>query len=167
VRLRGGFSVNGGVMLLPGTSPGPAFGLAGRLGVQINRWFSVMYQNSPIVTLTLKKEAMMGMASGGYKAGFADYNSILAQLSLGRIVDIAAGPSVDFLAVANGSASASISGTPGVSTMQESSSGVSFGLHGRFAINIGSWAIGFDAHPLFTPGGKGLSLTLGLGGEYY
>jgi hypothetical protein len=59
----------------------------------------------------------------------------------------------------------------------ESSSGISPGAHARIAFNIGGlsgngprrsgFAIGADAHPLFTGAGKGLSLTAGLGGEWY
>jgi hypothetical protein len=183
VRLRGGFSINGGVMFLPAppgaSSLGPAFGFGLRLGVQFNHYFGLVYQNSPIVTFTAQSPTTSGSGlstteGGGFKAGFADYNSLLAMLTLFNFLDIGAGPSLDFLAVANESVIASKSG---VQQMTQSSSGVSPGAHARVAINIGGlngngprrsgFAIGVDAHPLFTGAGQGLSLTAGLGGEWY
>jgi hypothetical protein len=175
-RLRGGFSVNGGIMFLPNTPHlGPAFGFAGRIGAQINHYFGIVYQNTPMVTLTAQENAD-GSSGGSFSAGFVDYNSFLAMLTLFHMLDIGAGPSVDFLAVANGAASVG-TGLPIPSTSSSSSSGVSFGMHGRLALNIGGlsgngprrsgFAIGIDAHPLFTGAGKGLSLTAGLGAEWY
>jgi hypothetical protein len=170
VRARGGFSVNGGVMFLPNTKAGPAFGFAGRIGVQINHYLSVVYQNTPIVTFTPQTMGSGLNTSAGLKAGFADYNSFLFMVTLLHFFDIGAGPSVDFLAVAN--ESLSINGT-----QSSSSSGVSAGAHARVAFNIGGlngngprrsgFSIGADAHPLFTGAGKGLSLTVGFGGEWY
>ena len=173
VRMRGGFSVNGGVMFLPnGDAPsaGPSIGFAGRIGVQINHYFGIVYQNTPIVTFTPQQSGSGLTSSIGFKAGFADYNSLMFMLTLGHFFDIGAGPSLDFLAVANG----------GLSIMGkslESSSGISPGAHGRIAFNIGGlsgngprrsgFSIGVDAHPLFTGAGKGLSLTAGLGAEWY
>ena len=51
VRFRGGFSLNGGIFILPDLpdAVGGAGGLAVRLGVQINHIFSVYYQGSPMV----------------------------------------------------------------------------------------------------------------------
>jgi ribosomal protein L31 len=175
VRLRGGFGVNGGVMFLPAqpgaSALGPAFGFSGRLGVQINHYFGIVYQNMPIVTFTPQSSGTGVNSSAGFKAGFADYNVFLAMVTLFHMLDLGAGPSVDFLAVANGSASL-VSGT-----QTTSSSGISAGAHGRVAINIGGLSgngprrsgfdICFDAHPLFTGAGKGISLTGGLGAEWY
>lgn len=168
VRARGGFSVNGGVMFLPNDAPsaGPSFGFAGRLGVQFNHYLGLVYQNTPIVTFTRQ--------ASGFKGGFADYNSFLVMLTLGHFLDIGAGPSVDFLAVNNTKAVVALVGG-GITS--ETSSGVSFGAHGRVAFNIGGlsgngprrsgFSIGVDAHPLFTGAGKGLSLTGGFGAEWY
>jgi hypothetical protein len=172
VRARGGFSVNGGALFLPNTSLGPAFGFAGRIGIQINHYFGIVYQNTPIVTFTPQANTSAGlMSSAGFKAGFADYNSFMAMLTLGHFFDLGAGPSVDFLAVANGSATL-LSG----STLA-SSSGVSPGVHGRIAFNIGGlsgngprrsgFAIGFDPHVMFTSQGVAGSLTIGFGAEWY
>jgi hypothetical protein len=170
VRLRGGFSVNGGVMFLPNAGAGPSFGFAGRVGVQINHYFGIVYQNTPIVTFTAQKSGSGLDMSAGFKAGFADYNSLMLMVTLLHLFDLGVGPSLDFLAVANGSISLN-------GTSSGSSSGVSPGAHARFAINIGGlngngprrsgFAIGVDAHPLFTGAGKGLSLTAGLGAEWY
>jgi hypothetical protein len=183
VRLRGGFSINGGAMFLPNTasSIGPAASFGLRLGVQFNHYFGLVYQNTPIVTGTAQPPAQScptcaaTSQSAGLKAGFADYNSFLAMLTLANFLDIGAGPSLDFLAVANKTFNAGL--TSGVSSMTQSSSGISFGAHGRLAFNIGGlngngprrsgFAIGIDAHPLFTSDGLGMSLTAGLGGEWY
>ncbi len=181
VRIRGGFSINGGIMILPNNAStiGPAIGFGLRLGVQINHYFGVVYQNSPIVTFTAQSPMQSGSGlstsgSAGFKAGFADYNSVLAMVTLGHFFDIGAGPSLDFLAVANETGSISIAGLQGTS---QTSSGISAGAHARIAFNIGGlngngprrsgFSIGVDAHPLFTGAGKGVSLTAGLGGEWY
>ncbi len=176
VRARGGFSVNGGAMILPNATVGPAFGFAGRLGIQINHYFGIVYQNTPIVTFTPQYSTAGGLlnSSAGFKAGFADYNSFMAMVTLGHFFDLGAGPSVDFLAVANGSAM-----FQGQSVT--SSSGISPGGHARVAFNIGGlsgngprrsgFAIGGDFHAMHTsasPGsGWGGSLTIGLGAEWY
>jgi hypothetical protein len=171
VRARGGFSVNGGVMMLPNTSVGPAFGFAGRIGVQFNHYFGLVYENTPIVTFTPQYSGSGLMMSAGLKAGFADYNAFMAMVTLGHFFDLGAGPSIDFLAVAN--TSASLLG----GTMATSSSGVSPGGHARVAFNIGGlsgngprrsgFAIGADFHAMHTPGGWGGSLTAGFGAEWY
>jgi hypothetical protein len=183
VRVRAGFSVNGGIMLLPNAeaSPlGPAVGLGLRIGVQFNHYFGLVYQNMPLGTATLQTTStgtgLATMKSASLKAGFADYNSLMLMLTLFNFWDIGAGPSLDFLAVADQSACASI-GCGGVSTMSQSASGVVPGAHARVAFNIGGLsgngprrsglALGVDAHPLFTGAGKGLSLTAGIGAEWY
>jgi hypothetical protein len=170
-------------MVLPNpdaSSFGPAISFGLRIGVQFNHYFGLVYQNTPIVTFTAQPVSTSGMgvmmmAGGGFKAGFADYNSILAMLTLLNFLDIGVGPSVDFLDVYNGSLSLSAMGAQNTG---QSSSGIAGGAHGRLAFNIGGlngngprrsgFAIGVDAHPLlFTANGKGLSLTAGIGGEWY
>jgi hypothetical protein len=158
-------------MVLPNTTgPGPAVGAAGRIGMQFNHYIGLVYQNSPIVTFTAQKQISGLSSSAGFKAGFADYNTVLLMLTLFHHLDIGAGPSLDFLEVASGNVS--ISGAT-----SGSSSGVSPGAHGRVALHIGglngngpsrsAFTIGVDAHPLFTGAGQGLSLTGGLGAEWY
>jgi hypothetical protein len=183
VRLRGGFSINGGVMFLPNNaaSYGPAISAGLRIGVQFNHYFGLVYQNTPIITGTAQAPTQSGAGVGtsetaSLKWGFADYNSLMAMLTLFNFLDIGAGPSLDFLEVHNDTACASLA-CGGVQTMSQSSSGISPGAHARVAINIGGlngngprrsgFAIGVDAHPLFTGVGQGLSLTAGLGGEWY
>ena len=67
-RLRGGFSVNGGVMVLPNSRFSPAFGFAGRLGLQFNHYFGIVYQNTPIVTLTVQ-DSSSGRTSARWRRG--------------------------------------------------------------------------------------------------
>jgi hypothetical protein len=122
------------------------------------------------VTFTAYQAGQGVTTSAGYKAGFADYNSLLLMLTLFHHLDIGAGPSLDFLAVTSGKID--IHGT-----VTNSSSGVSPGAHGRVAFNIGGlsgngprrsgFSLGVDAHPIFTGAGQGLSLTAGIGGEWY
>lgn len=157
VRMRGGFSVNGGAMFFPESSASPAFALAGRIGIQLGRYLGIVYQNTPMVTATLQSASL----GAGYNAAFVDYNSFLLVGSFFHVFDVAAGPSVDFLAVANGSVTV-LGGSQGTS-----SSGVYFGAHTRLAIDIGSFSIGFDVHPMFTDPGTAISITGGLGGEFY
>ena len=157
-RLRGGFSLNGGTAFGNGLSGG-VVSLGVRLGVQFNHYFGIYYQNTPMVTL-------LG-ASDGIAAGFIDYNSTIANLTLLHAIDIGAGPSVDYVSVA------------GCTTDIEcgSSSTVAFGIHSRVALNIGGlsgtgprrsgFSLGVDMHPIFLPAGTLVTLTGGIGGEWY
>jgi hypothetical protein len=152
-------------MWLPNSSASPAFGAAGRLGLQIGDWFAFEYQNTPMGTATIHQTPVQpGLAALNTKesldAGFVDYNSFLAMLTLVKVVDLGFGPSVDFLAVSNNT------WNPITGTQNSSSSGVSFGLHGRLGINLGSFCIEADVHEVFTNTGNGTSLTGGLGAEF-
>ncbi len=168
VRLRGGFSVNGGVFLLPANPVGGAASLAGRIGVQFNHYLALYYQNTPIVGATVAHEQRSGTVVA------ADYNSLLVNLTLFHMLDLGAGPSLDYVALAKGSISGSgLASSPSVST----GTGVAGGGHARVAFNIGGlsgegprrsgFSIGVDAHPMFLATGSALSLTVGLGGEWY
>jgi hypothetical protein len=172
VRARGGFNIGGGIMMLPndGASQiGPAIALNGRIGIQFNHYFGLVYQNTPIVTFTAQPNNL------GFKAGFADYNSFLVMLTLGNFFDIGAGPSIDFLMVYN--AAASLSPVTGAGVKESSSSGVNAGAHARMAFNIGGlsgngprrsgFSLGIDFHPLFTGAFRGFSATAGFGAEWY
>ena len=82
-------------MLLPNDplSPiGPAISFAGRIGVQFNHYFCLVYQNTPIVTFTSQSAGSGTTSSASLKAGFADYNSLLAMVTLFHFFDIGAGP---------------------------------------------------------------------------
>lgn len=158
LRLRGGFSINGGTGFGDGLSGG-VVSLGVRLGVQFNHYFGVYYQNTPMVTLLA--------ANNGIAAGFADYNSTLANLTLLHAIDIGTGPSVDYVAIAGCSADVEC-GT---------SSTVAFGLHSRVALNLGGlsgdgprrsgFSLGVDVHPIFLSTGPLVTLTGGIGGEWY
>lgn len=170
LRLRGGFSVNGGLVHTPDGN-GPAFGLSGRLGVQINQFFGVYYQNTPLVTFAAKR----GANSAGFHSGFADYNTILASLTVLNILELAAGPSVDYAKFAD--CSAAVSGTFTPSAGCTSGSSVAFGGHARVAIVLGGlfgskdrrsgFSIAAEIHPLLASDLSAYTATLGLGGEWY
>jgi hypothetical protein len=171
-RMRGGFSFNGGVFLLPGNPPGGAFSIAGRAGVQFNHYVSLYYQNTPIVGATAAHDIPNNMRSG--TVVFADYNSLLLGLTLLHMIDLAAGPSLDYVALAEGTLMGS-----GLATSASASTGtgIAAGAHGRVAFTIGGlsgkgprrsgFTIGIDAHPSFLGIGKSMSLTGGLGAEWF
>jgi hypothetical protein len=183
VRVRAGFSIGGGVMILPNNASnlGPAITFAGRIGVQFNHYFGLVYQNTPVITGTAQSPMQSGagittMESAGLKWGFIDYNALMPMLTLGNFFDLGGGPSLDFAYVSNNTANASLA-CKGVCTSTQSSSGVSPGIHARVAFNIGGlngngprrsgFAIGIDGHSMYTPAGWGGSLTGNLGGEWY
>ena len=169
IRVRGGFSVNGGLVHTPAGN-GPAFGLAGRIGVQVNSYFGVYYQNTPLVTFA----PTTGAQSAGFRAGFADYNTFLASLTVLDVLELAAGPSVDYAKYAD--CSAGVTGfTPSAGC--ESGSSVALGGHARVAFLPGGlfgtkerrsgFSIGADIHPLLLSDVSAFSATFGLGGEWY
>jgi len=165
VRLRGGISANGGVIFLPANPMGGAASLAGRIGVQFNHYFGLYYQNTPILGATVAHQQASATVVG------ADYNSLLVSLTLFNVFEIGAGPSIDYLGLAKGSISNSLS------PMLATGTGVVAGGHGRVDFIIGGlsgdgprrsgFVIGVDAHPMFPSTGKALSLTAGLGAEWY
>ncbi len=168
VRLRAGISLNGGVFLLPANPAGGAVSIGVRLGVQFNHYLSLYYQNTPI----LGANAAHDMRSATVVV--ADYNSALLNLTLLHMLDIGAGPSLDYVGVAKGTLN--IDGLASSANLS-TGSGVAGGGHARVAFNIGGlsgngprrsgFAIGVDAHPMFMGIGKALSLTAGLGAEWY
>jgi len=170
VRLRGGISANGGIFLLPANPIGGAASLAGRIGVQFNHYFGIYYQNTPIVGATVAHQQASATVVG------ADYNSLLLSLTLFNVFEIGAGPSIDYLGLAKGSISNTgnpLTANPTLAT----GTGVVAGGHGRVDFIIGGlsgdgprrsgFVIGVDAHPMFPSTGKALSLTAGLGAEWY
>jgi len=168
VRLRGGLSLNGGVFLLPANPTGGAFSLAGRLGVQFNHYFSIYYQNTPILGATLGQDKRSGTLA------FADYNSLLLNLTLFHMFELGAGPSLDYVALAHGSLT-----IDGFNSSASASTGTGWaaGGHGRFAFIVGGLSgdgprrsglvLSVDAHPMFLSIGPTLSLTAGVGVEWY
>lgn len=159
-RVRGGFSLNGGAAA--GIASGPAFSLGLRLGAQFGRYFGVYYQQSPMLFL-----ASNGSGSGA-AAAFLDMNSVLAALTLADIVEIGAGPSLDYYAAA---------GCDSTAVNCSTASGWQLGMHGRLALTLGGrdattgrrsgFSIGLDEHPMFADGQVLALTTLGVGGEWY
>jgi hypothetical protein len=155
-RVRGGFSLNGGGAF--GLAQGPVISLALRLGLQINRTFGIYYQQSPLVFLASN--------DSGVAAGFLDLNSVLGSVTLADMVDLAAGPSVDYFAAGG-------CGT----TDCAAAAAWQLGVHGRVALNLGGrdkgtgrrsgLSIGLDEHPIFGASSVLALTTLGIGGEWY
>ncbi len=157
VRARGGFSFNGGGGF--GVAGGGTASIAGRVGVQFNRWFSAYYQALPMVFLAGNEN--------GIAAGFVFANSALANFTLGDVVDLGVGPSVDYSAIGGCNAGLDCN----------AARGVELGLHGRLALNLGgrdpltgrrsAFSIGVDVHPIFTAAGPFFLATAGIGGEWF
>jgi len=160
VRLRGGFSLNGGTAF--GMASGPVLSAAARLGVQVSRSFSVYYQQSPTLFLASNQ--------GATATGFLDLNSVLASVTLADVVDVGAGPSLDYYAAGSCSVANECSAAGGARGWQ-------LGSHGRVAITLGARdretgrrsgvSIGIDEHPMFGGGAVLALTTLGIGGEWY
>ncbi len=170
MRLRGGFSLNGGLVHTPDGN-GPAFGLAGRLGVQFNSYFGLYYQNTPLVTFAPSSAGQ----SVSFHAGFADYNTILGSLTLLDMVELAVGPSVDYAKYAD--CSAGVTGFVPTSGCQSGSS-VALGGHARVSFDFGGlfgdgktrrsgFLLNADIHPLLFSDLSAFSATVGLGAEWY
>ena len=170
MRLRGGFSLNGGLVHTPDGN-GPAFGLAARLGVQLNAYFGLYYQNTPLVTFAPSQASQ----SVSFHAGFADYNTVLASLTLLDMFEFAAGPSVDYAKYAD--CSAGVTGFVPTSGC-ESGSSIALGGHGRVSFDLGGlfgdgkerrsgFLINADIHPLLLSDLSAFSATLGIGAEWY
>ncbi|WP_437533834.1 hypothetical protein WME79_07415 [Sorangium sp. So ce726] len=172
MRFRFGTTLGGGIIESP-TGAGAVFALSGRLGVQVNHYFGIYYQNTPMVTLTPESTEN----SAGFEAGFIDYNSVLAGFTLFHFLDLGAGPSMDYVAVATCGAEVPEGGIPLPSAGCESTAAWYFGAHARGALILGGlagsgarrsgFAISADLHPVFLPEGPTFTFTLGLGSEWY
>ncbi len=164
-RLRIGFNFNGGAIVSPSTVGGGGF--AFRIGVQPNSLLGVYYQVSPMV--------FAGLSAGGTSADAAAVglfqNSIMASITPIDLIEIAAGPSLDYAGIATASVA-----TDGTSSSAGSS--VFFGAATRFALHLGgknektgrrtSFTLGFDPHFIFGTGGDPVVvLTGGLGADWY
>ncbi|WP_438027774.1 hypothetical protein [Sorangium sp. So ce233] len=169
VRLRYGSTLGGGIIKSP-TGTGGVFAWTGRVGLQINHTFGLYYQNTPMLTLTPESTSN----SAGFDAGFIDYNSLLASLTVFHVLDFGAGPSMDYVAVASCSAEyAGIESDAGCA----STSGWYFGAHARGALLLGGlsgdgprrsgFALAAELHPVFMPEATTFTFTIGLGGEWY
>ena len=139
--------------------------------MQFNSYLGLYYQNTPLVTFA----PSTGAQSASFHAGFADYNTILASLTLLDVLEIAAGPSVDYAKYAD--CSAGVTGFTPTSGCASGSS-VALGGHARVSFDFGGllasgnerrsgFAIGADIHPLLLSDVSAFSFTVGLGGEWY
>ena len=162
VRMRGGFSLNGGMLIMPDIPDaiGGAVSLGIRLGVQFTHYWSVYYQGTPLVGIITDQTSSAAATA-------MVYNSFLAGLTLGHFFDLGFGPSVDIFAVGAANSSGAVGGD----------TGVNFGLHSRAAFNIGGldgdgpdrsgFALGVDFHPVFFDKTVLMTFTVGIGGEWY
>ncbi|MGK3965971.1 hypothetical protein WMF38_17545 [Sorangium sp. So ce118] len=169
VRLRYGSTLGGGIIKSP-TGTGGVFAWTGRVGLQINHTFGLYYQNTPMLTLTPESTAN----SAGFEAGFIDYNSILASFTVFHVLDFAAGPSMDYVAVASCAAEyAGLESGAGC----ESTSDWYPGVHARGGLILGGlsgdgprrsgFALAAELHPVFMPEATTFTFTIGIGGEWY
>lgn len=167
-RLRIGFSINPGFGT-GGNLSGPAFGGTFRVGYQINHLVGVYGNISPFVWLGTSSLTGPAGAKPDIGAIAGVQLSPMASITPIDLVEIAAGPSADYLT------GGSVSGPLGSSVGGFSS--VYFGIHGRVALHFGSrnpdtgrrkgFALGVDAHPTFTPGSAVTFFTLTLGADWY
>lgn len=165
-RVRIGFTFLGGPTVPSGNGDAGGFGGASlRLGVQLDRTFSVYYQAMGVV--------------GGYDVTAAGtrtanvflgvYNTVLGGITLADHVDLGFGPSIDSIASISAEAS---DDTASVTAF----AGTAFGLHARFALVMGHMNLhwrrrtGFtltcDLHPTFIDGRVLFTTAFGLGGEW-
>ena len=182
LRLRGGFSLNGGVLFTPDNphAYGGVIGLALRLGVQFTDLLSLYYQNTPFVTVIVDPESSV-------TAGALDYNTVLLGLTLGNVFDIGIGAGADIIGTyvcVSGERITLADGSTVTNPIPacSRSARVAPGAHLRLALDVGSgpppddprrsaFAVGIDLHPSFVIESGAtpvlVTLTAGLGGEWY
>jgi hypothetical protein len=159
IRFRFGIDGTGGAFV---RGPQLAFGgLRARLGIQLGDWFSLYYQPTGLVG------AFMHRADGRDAAAGLLWNSFLAEVTLFDIVQLGAGPSVDFVW--------GCSDTPN-SSLSCSDHGPFFGIDGRVAVVIGHDMMGSrggltlsaDVHPTwYADDTVGLAVLGGIGIDMY
>jgi len=182
VRLRGGFSFNGGALFLPQSDNayGGVIGLGLRLGVQFTDLFSLYYQNTPFVTLVLDP-------SKSFTAGAMDYNTLLVGFTMWNWLDLGVGGGADIIGTyvcKAGTPTTLADGTASPVVIPDCSrqARVAPGAHLRLAVDIGSdptpyqsrrsaFTVGIDLHPSFVIDSGAtpvlVTLTAGIGGEWY
>jgi hypothetical protein len=159
VRFRGGFSVGGG-LTLAGFGTMPTAMAQGRFGAQFNRLFSVFFQPSGVVALNVTPV--------GASAIVASMNSFIANLTLGDVFEVGAGPSIDYL----------VAGAATAAGPTAAVAGIVFGVDARVGFIVGGgppnengrrsgFSIVLNVHPTFAPGTTIVPLTIGLGSDWY
>lgn len=156
IRFRGGFTVGGGGVF--GPVGGPIIDVSVRLGVQLGRYFGILLQEQPNVFLISNPNGLV--------AGFGLNNSLMAELTLFDHLQLAAGPSLDYLAGGGCSGSDCTAGA-----------GLGFGLHARAAFVFAGrdpqggrrsgFSLSVNLHPLFVGGAAFFFTTFGIGGDWY
>jgi hypothetical protein len=180
VRPRGGLSLGGGAVLIPEyDAVGAAVQVSARLGVQINHYFGVYYQNAP--TLLFSQDNQRGMR---LLAGFSDQNALLASLTLGDFFEIAAGPSLDFTILAECTQRlgwekiTKLIDSPSLDVSPcEGRKGLQPAAHAKVAFHLMGWkgkdaertGLSFvaEAHPTFVEGVAMVLVTGGVGMEWF
>ena len=182
VRLRGGFSLNGGVLFTPDNphAYGGVIGLAFRLGVQFTDLLALYYQNTPFVTVIVDPQSSV-------TAGALDYNTVLLGLTFWNVFDLGIGAGADIVGTYVCTPGQSVTLPDGSTTTNltpdcSRAVRVAPGAHLRLALDLGSgptpddphrsaFALGIDLHPSFVIASGAtpvlVTLTAGLGGEWY
>lgn len=162
-RVRGGLSLGGGYGFFHQGS-GPVMDLSFRVGGRLNRYLSLQYQASGILTSFNRPR----IGNNDYRAawGGAVHNIALAGVTLWDRLEIHAGPSLDLLFAGEckgDGCDTGLFGGPGV--------------HGRVAVALVRFAgaggrptgitLGVDSHASFVRGGVPGTFTGGLGWEWF
>ncbi len=162
-RLRIGFNINGGLGTNSALS-GPTFGGTFRIGWQFTELLAVYGNISPFVWAASSSLNVPGVS---VSAAAGVQTAPMLSLTPIDLVEIAAGPSIDYLGAATSSTAGGGS----------ASGSVDIGIHGRLALHLGGrnpdtgrrrgFTIGGDVHPTFTSGSVTTFFTLGLGADWY
>lgn len=170
-RLRGGIGIGGGPLIPFGLGTAASTGGMGavsvRLGVQFMHAFGVYVQSMNSLG------AIGFVTNSGNVAGYAmaqSQNALLASLTFAHLIEIAAGPSLDYIAFFGCDASMSAC---------SSGEGAGLGGHLRGSLNLGgpigggprrmAFNVGLDLHPTFFLAQRGgfFSAALTIGVEWY
>lgn len=167
-RLRIGFTINGGL----GTQSaggfslsGPVFGGTFRIGYQITELVAVYGNITPFVWAAGVSGTNLVSASAA--AGIL--TSPMVGLTPIDLLEVAAGPSIDYIGAASSTVTTAGSSTSG-------GGDVAIGIHGRVGLILGGrketgrrrgFTISGDVHPIFTSGAVTTLFTLGLGADWY
>lgn len=169
-RLRIGFNfLNAGVGSA-GDLSGPTIGVTFRIGWQLNRLMGVYGNISPFVWFGSTDQRVAGQSLDISAISGTQFTPLFS-LTPHKIIELAAGPSLDYLSggsVSVGPNNASAGGF----------SGIYFGVHGKAALHLGGkpnaltgrrtgFTIEANVHPSFTPGDAALFITGGLGYDWY
>ena len=176
-RLWIGFNVGGGVGTGANIS-GPAFDGSFRAGWVLNHLMGVYGNLTGLVWVGSATSASSngGSASLGAIAGWLI--TPMFALTPVDLLEVAVGPSLDFLSGGSTSASGSAGGgSAGGSASASAFSGAYFGAQGRVALHLGGrneetrrrrgFTLSLDVHPSFVSGGPVTFITGGLGADWF